>query len=203
MDNRIQPLLERLREIQQQIELELERQRKNVDFILAEGKVWFSAPVLRQHLQFRLPLLAYLRRARWSVVLSAPFIYVLIVPFALLDFFLWVYQAICFPIYGLPKVRRGDYIFVDRGALAYLNLIEKINCLYCGYGVGLMALGREVASRTEAYWCPIKHARKIQDPHPAYFDFAEFGDPEGYRRRLRAAREPGPQGGARGGVTFR
>jgi hypothetical protein len=30
---------------------------------------------------------------------------------------------------------------------------------------------REVASRTEIYWCPIKHARRVLGPHPHYQGF--------------------------------
>jgi hypothetical protein len=36
--------------------------------------------------------------------------------------------------------------------------IEKINCAYCSYANGAIASVREMASRTEIYWCPIKHA---------------------------------------------
>ena len=43
---------------------------------------------------------------------------------------------------------------------------------------------REVASRTEVYWCPIKHARRILGPHPHYQGFADFGDAEGFREKL-------------------
>ena len=43
-----------------------------------------------------------------------------------------VYQGVCFPIYGIPKVRRRDYILLDRRHLAYLNWVEKLNCEYCG-----------------------------------------------------------------------
>jgi hypothetical protein len=58
---------------------------------------------------------------------------------------------------------------------------------------------REVSSRTEQYWCPIKHAVKITDPHRRYYEFLEYGDAEGYRarldefrNRLRTTAGPGP-----------
>lgn len=41
-------------------------------------------------------------------------------------------------------MRRGDYIVVDRHHLAYLNVIQKINCVYCGYGNGLIAYARKI-----------------------------------------------------------
>jgi hypothetical protein len=48
----------------------------------------------------------------------------------------------------------------------------------------VLAYVREVAARTETYWCPIKHARPVRDPHARYHSFVEFGDAAGYRRRM-------------------
>ena len=58
------------------------------------------------------------------------------VDFLLMDLFVTTYQAVCFPIYGIPKVRRSDYLVFDREDLPYLNAIEKFNCFYCSYGNG-------------------------------------------------------------------
>ena len=66
-------------------------------------------------------------------------IHSLIVPIALVDFWVMVYQTICFPIYNIPKVRRRDYLIFDRHHLAYLNIIEKSNCAYCSYANGAIA----------------------------------------------------------------
>ena len=94
----------------------------------------------------------------------------------------------CFRAYGIARVSRSDYIALDRGRLAYLNWIEALNCAYCGYGNGVIAYVREISSRTEQYWCPIKHAVRISDPHKRYYEFLEFGDAEGYRARLESFR---------------
>ena len=120
---------------------------------------------------------------------SAPVIYSLIIPFVLIDGWASFYQAICFRLYRLPRVRRANYIMFDRRHLAYLNWIEALNCLYCGYANGVVAYVREIGSRTEQYWCPIKHALRISDPHQRYYSFLEFGDAEGYRSRLETFRE--------------
>jgi len=143
--------------------------------------------VLERHRAMKTHLLRYVAGARPLIVLTAPVIYALIVPLALLDLFITVYQFVCFPIYGIDKVSRGDYLVFDRRYLAYLNAIEKINCAYCSYANGLIGYVREIAARTEQYWCPIKHARKIVATHPLYGQFAEFGDPQGYRRELERA----------------
>lgn len=94
----------------------------------------------------------------WGHLLSAPFIYLPLVALLLLDLVVSIYQTICFPIYGLEKVRRDDYILVrDRNKLKYLNFWEKIGCMYCGYANGFLLYAKEIAGRTEKYWCGIMH----------------------------------------------
>ena len=85
-------------------------------------------------------------------------------------------------------MKRRRYIVIDHQSLAYLNLIEKLNCVYCSYVNGLIAYIREIAGRTEQYWCPIKHARLQASMHSRYGKFLEYGDAEGYRRRLEEIR---------------
>lgn len=126
---------------------------------------------------------------KYSVIITAPIIYSLIIPLFLLDIFMSIYQAICFPIYKIPKVRRSDYFVFDRLSLDYLNGIQKMNCAYCSYGNGVIAFGREIAARSEQYWCPIKHARKIKGAHKRYPVFMDFGDGEKYREALEDIRE--------------
>jgi hypothetical protein len=123
-------------------------------------------------------------QARPLVVLTAPVIYGLIVPLVLLELSVMLYQAICFPAYGILKVRRRDYLVFDRGQLAYLNALVKLNCAYCSYANGLIAFVREVAARSEQYWCPIKHARRLIAAHNYYAEFIDYGDAEAYRHRI-------------------
>lgn len=78
---------------------------------------------------------------------------------------------------------------IDRHHLAYLNSIEKLNCVYCGYANGLLAYAREIVARTEQYWCPIKHAHKLLGTHDRYARFVDYGDAEDFhvdQQRLRA-----------------
>ena len=81
-----------------------------------------------------------------------------------------------------------------RGQLAYLNVLEELNCEYCAYANGLLAYVGEVASRTEEYWCPIKHARPVLGVHSRYGSFVDYGDGDAYRHdleRLRAEARSG------------
>lgn len=117
-------------------------------------------------------------------VITAPVIYAMIAPLLILDASVTLYQQICFRAYGVPRVRRRDYLVVDRHRLGYLNPIEKVNCAYCSYANGLIAYAREVLARTEQYWCPIRHARRVLDAHARYPGFVDYGDAQGYRERL-------------------
>lgn len=140
------------------------------------------------HYGFKPPLLRYLLSGDVATVLTAPIIYSLIVPFVLLDAWVSLYQAWCFRAWGLAPVRRRAYLSIDRHKLAYLNGLEKLNCLYCSYVNGLIAYVREVAARTEQYWCPIRHARRVRHPHERYASFAMYGDAAGFRRSLPSQR---------------
>jgi hypothetical protein len=155
---------------------------------LREGKVWFSNEIEREHRKLKTSLLRYIAGSRVLAVLTAPFIYAVIIPFVLLDLFVSVYQAVCFPVYGVPKARRRDYIAIDRNKLRYLNAIEGFNCLYCSYGNGVLAYAVEVAGRTEQHWCPIKHARRVQNAHDRYAHFLPYGDARAYRDKLDEVR---------------
>jgi hypothetical protein len=174
-------LTEKLRSVQAEIETELAKRREKLRFHLESRRIVFEKEVLRIHREIKTRASRYLIDANPLMILTTPVIYSLLVPVALLDLFVMTYQAICFPVYKIPKVRRRDYLIFDRHHLAYLNIIEKINCAYCSYANGAIAFAREVASRTEVYWCPIKHARRVLGPHPYYQGFADFGDAEGFR----------------------
>lgn len=177
-------LLIKIRALQDEVEEEYRRRREEFE----ERRARFAEEVLRQQRRYKIGLFRFLRRSRFLVVLTSPVIYAGWIPFLLMDLFVTLYQAVCFPVYRIPKVRRGDYIFFDREGLPYLNLIEKFNCFYCTYGNGVAAYAREVAARTEQYWCPIKHARRVKQAHGRYPGFFEYGDAEAYRQGLNRLR---------------
>lgn len=179
----------------------LQQQQEQIRFRLEGRRVEFAEELRATHRRARVNVLVWIARSDWRNALSAPFIYALILPFALLDLFLGLYQAICFRLYRLPRVPRADYIVIDRHHLGYLNVLQKLNCVYCGYVNGLIAWAREIASVTEQYWCPVKHARKVLDGHRRYARFLDYGDAEAYpvkvldlREEVRAERASDAQG---------
>jgi hypothetical protein len=184
MTPHIVALTEKISELEAELEAELAQRRAELRVGMEKGRAFFEEEILRRHRELRTRLSTYILNAHPLVILTAPVIYAMIVPFAVLDLFVTIYQAVCFPVYGIPKVRRSDYLVFDRHHLAYLNALEKLNCAYCSYANGLIGYVREIAGRTEQYWCPIKHARRVIGAHARYATFEDFGDADGYRKWL-------------------
>ena len=129
-------------------------------------------------------LWAYVRGSDAVTLLTTPAVYSVIAPFVLLDVWVMAYQAICFRAWGIRRVRRRDYLAIDRQRLPYLNALEKLNCMFCSYANGVVAYVAEVAARTEQYWCPIRHGRRVRARHGRDHAFTPYADAAAYRRQL-------------------
>lgn len=189
MNTQTDGLLERIRQLQDEIEEDIRRRSAEFRYRLENGRVVFEAGMRERHRALRVRLSTFLGRTRPMVLITAPVIYSVIVPLVILDLFVTVYQRVCFPVYGIERVRRADFIRIDRHHLAYLNAIQKLNCVYCGYANGLIGYVQEIAGRTEAFWCPIKHAARIGAHHAYYAQFIDYGDAEGFGPGLEMSRK--------------
>jgi len=189
MDNDIEDMVRRLVRLENELERKLEEKQSRLRYRIDEKRAVFEEEVLRQHRMIKTGLLNFLRHSPFATVVVTPVIYSFIVPLVLLDIGLLIVQSICFSAWGVERVCRSDFVIVDRHRLAYLNGIEKLNCVYCGYANGVIAYAREVASRSEQYWCPIKHALRVRTPHQRYRRFVDYGDTEGFRARLDTLRD--------------
>ncbi len=189
MNPRIAELVERMKMLETELEQELDKTRENLHYQLVNKKVRFEREILKQQRRFKVNFFSYALFPKPRHVLVAPFIYALLPCLLLIDLLASLYHAVGFPLLGIPKVKRSDYLIFDRHHLAYLNLLEMVNCAYCSYGNGLLAYLTEIVARTEQYWCPIKHASKYIGAHSRYSQFVEFGDAEGYRRNLEKIRK--------------
>lgn len=191
--SKIDDLLDNLHQLQSQLEGEiqklLEEKQAQFHYTLRKGKVTFAREIKKLHKAQRINVFIYIFGSRIGHLLTAPIIYSVAVPIALLDLAVTIYQQICFRAYGIPRVKRTDYIIIDRHQLAYLNIIEKLNCVYCGYGNGVIEYAREITARTEQYWCPIKHARLARSSHERVNNFIDYANAEDYRERLKELRQ--------------
>lgn len=184
MENEIDDLVHRLVRLEDELERKLVAQRANIQYRLEEKRAVFEKSVIRQHKLIRTGLITFLRRSPLATLIVAPAVYGLIVPLVILDLSVYFFQIVCFSAWGMERVKRLEYVVIDRHRLAYLNGIEKLNCVYCSYANGVIAYAREVASRSEQYWCPIKHALRVRSPHQRYRGFIDYGDAQGFRARL-------------------
>ena len=193
MNMAIDEILGKIKALEQDLEIEFEAQRTQFHYRLERRKVLFEQSVQQSHRDLRKGVLKFWRESGLLNFITSPVIYALVVPLILLDLSLSFFQLVCFPIYGIKRVPRTDFIVIDRHHLAYLNWVEKLNCAFCGYANGVIAYGREIASRTEKRWCPIKHARRVRGAHQRYLEFDDYGDAEGYRLHMNArAEKDGP-----------
>jgi hypothetical protein len=166
-------------------ELRQEIQRIRIDsFEIREKTIHFRDEVLSRHRTQIVGLLTYIRRAKLKHILCLPIIWLCLLPAVVMDVVVSFYQAVCFPLFGIPKVKRGEHVIFDRRHLRYLNVIEKLNCLYCSYFNGVVSFATEVGARTEQYWCPIKHAAQLKTIHSRYHTFVDFGDSDEFRKKL-------------------
>ena len=127
-----------------------------------EGSRSFAPETVNDHQLFKISAWRQIRGVPFLVLLSVPLIYAWVVPFLLLDLSVAIHQSVCFPIYGIPRVRRRDYLIFDRGRLAYLNGIEKSDVsivpMPTAYWHILLKLRREpnstsVRSSMHIPWC--------------------------------------------------
>jgi len=188
MNTRLNEILEEIRALEDKVQTEMKRREEELKYRVSEGRVIFEQEMLELHEKFRSSLFFYVVRAPLLTILSAPVIYAMVVPSLLMDLALWVYQSICFPVYGIPKVKRRDHIVLDRHYLKYLNVLERINCDYCSYFNGLASYAMEIAARTEQYRCPIKHASGRAQRHSRAHHFVDYGDADAYRAKLEELR---------------
>jgi hypothetical protein len=125
----------------------------------------------------------------WARFLSGPLVWLPLPTFILLDILVSLYQNVCFPVYGIRKVKRSTYILIlDRNKLQYLTLFQKLGCMYCGYANGLLVYIKEIAGLTEKYWCGIMHENKkgfINQSDQTEQNFAKFNDEKDFIKKYK------------------
>ncbi|HUB66317.1 MAG TPA: hypothetical protein VL981_02385 [Candidatus Methylacidiphilales bacterium] len=189
INDKLDSLLDQLKKLESELLIEVQKKGVEFGYEIKARKVHFKEAIVTRHKKLVQSIARYLYGANPLCIVTAPVIWFCVVPAVFMDVVVSFYQFVCFPIYGIPKVRRADYIVMDRGRLRYLNSIERWNCIYCEYFNGLIAYVQEIAGRTEQNWCPIKHAMRMKTMHSRYQYFLDYGDAEQYRKRLSEVRQ--------------
>ncbi len=188
MNNRIRQIVEQIAALEDELNAAVEEHEQRLRYQLEGRRVVFEQAVREAHQRVRLGVFRWFLTVRPQNYLTMPVIYGAAIPLALFDLCISLYQLICFPVYRIARVKRADYIVYDHQHLAYLNIIEKAHCLYCSYAVGLLAYAGEIIARTEQYFCPIKHARKVLAAHSRYDRFLEYGEADDFHGKLETFR---------------
>lgn len=188
MNSRIRQIVDQITALEDELNTLIDEQQGRIRYQIEGKRVIFEHAIKETHQRVKVGVFKWFRTVRPQNFLTAPVIYGMIVPLALFDLCITIYQATCFPIYRVAKVKRGDYIVFDHQHLAYLNIIEKVDCIYCSYAVGLLSYASEITARTEQYFCPIKHAKKVLAAHSRYEQFLAYGEADNFHGKLEEFR---------------
>jgi len=187
-NKKILELLNQMEVIEKELNEIIHQQEIKFNYQLKGKKVEFESSIKEAHKKLKIGLIHWFSK-RPINLMTGPITYSMIVPMLILDVCISFYQLTCFPIYKIKLVKRRDYMSFDRHHLHYLNWIEKFHCSYCAYGAGLLAYITEIVARTEQYFCPIKHARKVMGTHSRYIKFLDYGDAKNYQENLESYRK--------------
>ncbi len=189
MNEKIRLILAQMKTLEEEIQSELNNQGSRWFYRIEGKRIEFERAIREKHRTLKLGLFHWFLTVRPQNYITAPIIYGMAIPLFIFDLCIMFYQATCFPIYGIAKVKRSDYFAYDHRHLAYLNIIEKFDCLYCSYGNGLIAYAGEILARTEQYFCPIKHAQKVLGTHARYQRCLDYGNAEDLHKMLAEIRD--------------
>lgn len=188
MNDRIRQLLDQITELEDEPRSALHQQEGQLRYRIEGRRVAFEHAIHDTHRKLRVGMFRWLVSVRPQNYLTAPVIYGMIVPLVVADLCVTIYQATCFPIYGIGRVQRRDHFIFDHRHLAYLNAFEKFHCLYCSYASGVLAYASEITARTEQYFCPIKHAHKLLRADARHARYLDYGEADNYHARLEEFR---------------
>ena len=189
MNDKIREIVEEIETMKIKLAEEIAEQERHISFEIHNGYVKFENEILSRQKKNMKNLLTWFRKVPFLHFIAAPIIYIMIIPSVIIDITLFIYQQIIFRVFKFKFIKRSDYIIFDHQYLGYLNPIEKINCLYCSYVNGLMQYALAIAGRTELYFCPIKHVKKVIHEHDYYDVFLSYGDRKDYQEKLKALSE--------------
>jgi len=168
---------------------EIAKQEEYASYEIKNGYVAFEKEILAKQKENMKSLWLWFTETPLLHLLSSPVVYVMVLPAMLLDMMLFIYRKVVSSVFKFDFPERKEYVVFDRQYLGYLNIMEKLNCMYCSYFNGLMAYAAAIASRTEYYFCPIKHAKKVAYKHEYYDAFLRYGEEDKYQEKLKKLRD--------------
>lgn len=188
MNEKIRRITDQISKLEAELITATEAMENRIGYQIKGKRVAFEQSFKEAHRRVKLGVFRWFLTVRPQNYLTMPVIYGMCVPMVFFDLCVTLYQLICFPVYRIARVKHADYMLFDHGQLQYLNVIEKVHCMYCTYAVGLLGYAQEITARTEQYFCPIKHARKVLGAHSRYKHFLEYGEADDFHGKLEKFR---------------
>ena len=108
MKNRLEERLEKFNQLEAEPLVKFHRKEKELHYEVRDKKVHFKESVRRRHVPLAKKPGRYWRESGLSSWLTTPVILSCIIPISIADLWASGYQPVCFPSYGIPKVRRAD-----------------------------------------------------------------------------------------------
>ncbi|MFT6589714.1 MAG: hypothetical protein ACI9I0_000224 [Rhodoferax sp.] len=130
MKDRINEILAQMAALREKLRSIMYAQKSRMFFQIKGKHITFEPTVKTAHHQRKNNFFRWLIKSRTQNLITRPISYSIVLPLMLLDLCVSFYQWSCLPIYGITKVRRSDYIVIDRHHLEFLNFIEKFHCTH-------------------------------------------------------------------------
>ena len=108
MNDKLTVLLDRIKLLEMEMLVEVEKKQQQFSYVIHDRKVHFKDGVKARHKLLATKLMRFLYESKPLSILSTPMILFCALPVLFLDFVAVVFQLICFPVYGIPKVPRKD-----------------------------------------------------------------------------------------------
>ena len=111
--------------LEDELRIALKEQQSSIFFQVNGKRVEFEQSIKEAHLRFKKNFFRWLITDRPQNLITGPIIYAMIIPLVITDIFITFYQLTCFPIYGIKKVKRGDYIILIAKTSTILTLLKN------------------------------------------------------------------------------
>ena len=109
MNEQIRQILSQISRLEDDLQQLLSEQQEAFNYRLEGTKVFFEQNIRVAQQRLKTGIIKFLLDSQPRNVVSAPFIYSVFFPVLLLDMWLSLYQALCFPLYRMSKVKRSQY----------------------------------------------------------------------------------------------
>ena len=116
--NKLEAIIEEIKKLEKQLVLEIEKKEEEFFYKIKGKKVYFDPKIKRYQKTLATRIYSYIVNTSLLNLLTVPIIWFCLLPALFMDVVVSVYQFICFRVYGIPEVKRSEYMVMDRHSLS-------------------------------------------------------------------------------------